>query len=106
MSNGDAYHIVMLALDQPVTTPQEVSGMPKISGEHQWTLVQDGIYFTPQDRPRSICFFDFATRKTREIFKADKDLAEGMSISPDGRYMLYTQIDENNANIMLVNNFR
>jgi Tol biopolymer transport system component/DNA-binding winged helix-turn-helix (wHTH) protein len=106
MSNGDAYHIVMLALDQPVTTPQEVSGMPKISGEHQWTLVQDGIYFTPQDRPRSICFFDFATRKTREIFKAGKDLAEGMSISPDGRYMLYTQIDENNANIMLVNNFR
>jgi Tol biopolymer transport system component/DNA-binding winged helix-turn-helix (wHTH) protein len=105
-SNGDAYHIVILALEHPGATPQEVSGMPKISGEHQWSLVQDGIYFTPQDRPRSICFFDFLTRKTREIFKADKDLDEGMSISPDGRYMLYTQIDENNANIMLVNNFR
>lgn len=103
--NGDA-NIVMLALDQPGATPQEVSGMPKISDEHQWTLAQDGIYFTPQDSPRSICFFDFATRKTREIFKAGKDLAEGMSISPDGRYMLYSQIDESNADIMLFNNFR
>jgi Tol biopolymer transport system component/DNA-binding winged helix-turn-helix (wHTH) protein len=103
--NGDAY-IVMLALDQPGATPQEVPGMPAISDEHQWTLVQDGIYFTPQDSPRSICFFDFATRKTREIFKADKDLAEGMSISPDGRYALYSQIDESNADIMLFNNFR
>jgi Tol biopolymer transport system component/DNA-binding winged helix-turn-helix (wHTH) protein len=103
--NGDA-NIVMLALDHPGATPREVSGIPKISDEYQWTLVQDGIYFTPQDSPRSICFFDFATRKTREIFKADKDLAEGMSISPDGRYMLYSQIDESNADIMLVNNFR
>ena len=103
--NGDA-NIVMLALDRPGATPQEVSGMPKISSEYQWTLVHDGIYFTPQNSPRSICFFDFMTRKTREIFKADKDLAQGMSISPDGRYMIYSQIDESNADIMLVNNFR
>ena len=102
--NGDA-NIVMLALDRPGATPQEVSGMPKISSEYQWTLVHDGIYFTPQNSPRSICFFDFPTRKTREIFKADKDLDEGMSISPDGRYMLYSQIDESNANIMMVNYF-
>ena len=103
--NGDA-DIVMLALDHPGATPQEVSGMPKIFNEYQWTLVHDGIYFTPQDRPRSICFFDFASRKTREIFKADKDLGEGMSISPDGRYMLFSQVDESNADIMLVSNFR
>jgi hypothetical protein len=66
----------------------------------------EGICFTPQDNPRSICFYDFATKHTREIFKADKDLAEGMSVSPDGRYMLYSQLDENNSSIMLVNNFR
>lgn len=28
-----------------------------------------------------------------------------MSISPEGRYMLYSQIDESNADIMLVSNF-
>jgi Tol biopolymer transport system component len=103
--NGRA-NIVMLALDHPGATPREVSGMPNISDEYQWTPGARRNLLHPQDSPRSICFFDFATRKTREIFKADKDLAEGMSISPDGRYTLYSQIDESNADIMLVNNFR
>jgi hypothetical protein len=35
-----------------------------------------------------------------------RDLAEGMSVSPDGRYMLYSQLDESNSGIMLVNHFR
>lgn len=96
-------NIMMLALDHSGATPQEVSGMPKITYFSQWTLVHHGIYFAPHDSPRSICFFDFATRHTREIFKADKDLGDGMSVSPDGRYMLYSQIDESNANIMIAN---
>jgi len=29
-----------------------------------------------------------------------------MSVSNGGRYMLYSQLDENNSSIMLVNNFR
>ncbi|MGC2527328.1 MAG: winged helix-turn-helix domain-containing protein [Candidatus Acidiferrum sp.] len=98
-------NIMMLALDRSGATPQEVSGMPRVFNESQWTLVQDGIYFAPQDSRRSICFFDFATRHTREIFKADKDLGDGMSVSPDGRYMLYSQVDEGDANIMIVNYF-
>jgi Tol biopolymer transport system component len=98
-------NMMMLALDRSGATPQEVSGMPRVFNESQWALVHDGIYFVPQDSPRSICFFDFATGHTREIFKADKDLGDGMSISPDGRYMLYSQIDEGNANIMIVNYF-
>jgi Tol biopolymer transport system component/DNA-binding winged helix-turn-helix (wHTH) protein len=98
--------IMMLALDRPDTTPQQVPEMPKISDEARWALMPDGIYFSPQDNPRSICFYDFASRHTREVFRADKDLAEGMSISPDRRYMLYSQIDESNSDIMLVNNFR
>jgi len=98
-------NMMMLALDRSGATPQEVSGIPKVFLESQWTLVRDGIYFAPQDSPRSICFFDFATRHTREIFKADKDLSDGMSVSPDGRYLLYSQIDESNANIMIANHF-
>jgi len=98
--------IAMLALDHPGATPQEVSGMPKISDESQWTLVHDGIYFAPQDNPRSVSFYDFATKHTRELFKVDKDPNAGMSVSPDGRYMLYSQIDESNAGIMLVEHFR
>jgi hypothetical protein len=98
--------MMMLALDRPDATPQQVPEMPKISDEARWAVMPDGIYFSPQDNPRSICFYDFASKRTREIFRADKDLAEGLSISPDGRYMLYSQDDESNSDIMLVNNFR
>ena len=102
---GDA-NIMMLALDRPGATPQQVPEMPKIFNDVQWALVPEGIYFSPQYNPRSICFYDFASQHTREIFRADKDLSEGMSISPDRRYLLYSQIDESNSDIMLVNNFR
>ena len=97
--------IMMLPLDRADTAPQPVAGMPNLSVEHQWAVVTSGIYFVPQTAPRTICFYDFATGHTREIFKTDRELSDGISVSPDGRYMLYSQLDENNSNIMLVNNF-
>lgn len=102
---GDA-NMMTLAVDPAGTTPQQVPQMPKIFDQSQWALVPEGIYFTPQDNPRSVRFYDFATKHVRKIFKADKDLGEGMSVSPDGRYMLYSQLDEKNSSIMLVHNFR
>jgi Tol biopolymer transport system component/DNA-binding winged helix-turn-helix (wHTH) protein len=98
--------IMMLPLDRADAAPQPVVGMPTISVEHQWAVVPSGIYFVPQAAPRTICFYDFATRHTRKIFKTDRELSDGISVSPDGRYMLYSQLDENNSSIMLVNNFR
>jgi len=80
--------------------------MPGISELSQWAVVAEGIYFTRFDNPHSISFYDFATKHTREVFRADKDLDAGMSISPDGRYMLYSQVDEGNADIMLLDHFR
>jgi Tol biopolymer transport system component len=97
--------IMMLPLDRADAAPQPVAGMPNLSVEHQWAVVTSGIYFVPQTAPRTICFYDFATGHTREIFKTDRELSDGISVSPDGRYMLYSQLDENNSNIMLVNNF-
>jgi Tol biopolymer transport system component/DNA-binding winged helix-turn-helix (wHTH) protein len=102
---GDT-NMLMLALDRPGAKPQEVPEMPKISNHSQLEVVAGGIYFSPQDNPRSICFYDFSTKRTRERFRVEKDLAEGISISPDGRDMLFSQIDENNAGIMLVDHFR
>ena len=72
----------------------------------QRTVGPSGIYFRPLSAPRTVCFFDFATRKTREVFKTDRDFGDGLSVSSDGRYILHSQLDENNSSIMLVNNFR
>jgi Tol biopolymer transport system component/DNA-binding winged helix-turn-helix (wHTH) protein len=102
---GDG-NMMMLAPDRPGTTARQVPQMPGIAELSQWAVVAEGIYFTRFDNPRTISFYDFATRHAREVFKVDKDLDAGMSISPDGRYMLYSQVDEANAGIMLVDHFR
>jgi hypothetical protein len=44
--------------------------------------------------------FDFASGKITELFHREKDLAQGLSVSPDGRWLLYSQIDEQNSDII------
>jgi Tol biopolymer transport system component/DNA-binding winged helix-turn-helix (wHTH) protein len=80
-------------------------GLPKIKYFGLWTLVPGGIYFVPHDDPRSLHFYDFFTKKERQIFAIEKDFDSGLSISPDGRYVLFSQLDEENSNIMLVDRF-
>ncbi len=105
LSRGADASMMMLRLDQPGTGPQPVAGMPNVLSERQWAVASDGIYYVPQSAPRAISFYNFATGHIREMFKADRDLGGGISVSPDGRYMLYSQLDENDSNIMLVTGF-
>jgi Tol biopolymer transport system component/DNA-binding winged helix-turn-helix (wHTH) protein len=70
-----------------------------------WTLVPGGIYFVPATAPRSMRYFDFATKQIRTVFELDKDFDGGLSISPDGRWILYAQVDEVDSDIMLVEHF-
>jgi hypothetical protein len=60
----------------------------------------------PADAPKSLRYFDFATRKVRPVFEVSKFFDDTLSVSPDGHWILYTQIDEDKADIMLVENFR
>jgi Tol biopolymer transport system component len=74
----------------------------------QWTLwrsTASGIYFVPNEAPRTMRYFEFATRKTRDVFKLDKDFDDGISVSPDGRYILYSQIDATNADVMVMDKY-
>lgn len=98
--------LTMLPLDRPAAAPQTIPQIGQIFSSSQWAVVADGIYFTPLNNSRNICFYEFSSRKTREVFRADKDLSDGMSISSDGRYMRYSQIDEAGADIMVANDLR
>jgi Tol biopolymer transport system component len=116
IGNLSAIHTVSLG------TPGAESvlrGMPV--GFHQWTLVPGGIYFvsstaanssrqfsfdTPADAPRTVWYFDFGTKQVRQIFKAEKVFNSGLSISPDGLWILYTQEDQGSSDIMLVDHFQ
>ena len=81
----------------------EVEGFPQ--GSWPWTLSRAGIYFVPAEAPKSLRYFDFATRQIVPIFAVNKYFGGGLSVSPDGRWILYSQADNMNSDIMLVDHF-
>jgi Tol biopolymer transport system component/DNA-binding winged helix-turn-helix (wHTH) protein len=87
-------------------TSSEVDGLPHVSHAGLWALSPGGIYFVPAEAPRSLRYFDFATEEIRPIFEVDKYFGSGLSVSPDGRWILYSLVGDVNSDIMLVEHFR
>ncbi len=76
-----------------------------------WAVVEEGIYFlNAEAKPRpAIEFYRFATRRAMHVFVPEKDAVyanPGLALSPDGRWILYAQVDQETSDIMLVENFR
>jgi Tol biopolymer transport system component/tRNA A-37 threonylcarbamoyl transferase component Bud32 len=76
---------------------------------YNYAVTGKGIYFTPngtRDQTSSVQFLNFATGIATPIVKVPKPLDLGLTVSPDGRTLLYTQIDSSGRDLMLVENFR
>jgi len=79
-----------------------------------WEITKEGIYFiddhgiTAKVTDISVDFFDFATRKTRQVANLEKVsiIPAVLSVSSDAREILFTQKDQRGADITLVENFR
>ena len=89
----------------PTGTEFPVDGLPTLAPA-SWTAIRDGIYFFPLDAFRTLSYFDFATKQVRRVLTIDGQPGFGMSVSPDGRYILYAQYDDAQVDIMLVDHFR
>lgn len=72
-----------------------------------FTVVEKGIYFTSRwEQGRfAIQFFEFASRQTRPVVVSERPVG-GVTVSPDGRSILYNQVDQQGSDLMLVENFR
>ena len=88
---------------------KRVEGLPVFKWP-AWDLTQNGIYYYDViPGSHSISFFDFATRQTHEVIRTPGRPAPFMlnlSVSPDGKDLLYTQAGRSTADIVLVDNFR
>ena len=73
-----------------------------------WGLARNGIYFLDRSvEPKStVNFFELATRKITQISSLNKPTGWGLALAPDGRSLLYIEVDFVDSNIMLVKNFR
>ena len=76
-----------------------------------WAVSEQGIYFATAETPNRpiLEFFSFATRQVTLVATFDKPISSrvtGLSASRDGRWIVYTQIDHQNSDIMLMQGFR
>ena len=98
--------LLQVASLNPTGTESRVEGMPHLSYFMNWTVVSHGIYFFPEHAPMTLSYYDFATKKVRSLFQVGPMVQFESSVSPDGRYILYSQLDDARSDIMLINNFR
>jgi dipeptidyl aminopeptidase/acylaminoacyl peptidase len=103
---GDGKSTLYAVSLKKLGTKVALKEIPIIDHAAFWTVVPGGIYFVPADAPKSIRYFDFRAKHVRQIFESDKRFWYGLSVSPDGRYILYSKVDEENQDIMLADKLR
>jgi Tol biopolymer transport system component/DNA-binding winged helix-turn-helix (wHTH) protein len=94
----------------PLQGGQETEVVSDIEGGGwpNWGVSADGIYFLRFRKfPLvTIDFFEFATGKTIPIWSLEKEPGWGLSLSHDGKSIVYIQNEFLESNLMLVKNFR
>jgi Tol biopolymer transport system component len=73
-----------------------------------WALTAHGIYFVDLYSSK-VSFLDFKTGSTSFVFAPTRPImvwGPNIAVSPDGRSLLYVQVDRRDSDIMLVENFR
>ena len=91
------------------TDEQQIPGTSLV-GCDEWHPFASGIYFlTYTNNKFEIDHFDLTTKEVRTIHVLDKfppDWMGGLSASPDGRWLLFAQMDEFSSDLMMVENWQ
>ena len=83
-----------------------LEAMPKVRYEDSWAATATGIYFTDStSKPVNVNFYEFASRRTRRLMTLKQAPipggGPGISVSSDGRWLLYGQSGDESSEIML-----
>jgi hypothetical protein len=96
----------------PVDGGEETQVMEK-GGQSIWELAKDGIcFFDWKDALHPLVqFFNFSDRRTKTLYQFPRGtsldtISSAITVSPDERWVLYTQHDQAGSNLVLVENFR
>ena len=94
----------------PLQGGEESEVLTDVEGESwpNWEISSAGIYFLHFGRfpPVTIDFLEFSSGKTFPIWTLERKPGWGLSVSDDGKSIVYVQNEFAESNIMLVKNFR
>jgi Tol biopolymer transport system component len=96
----------------PVAGGEETRVLDR-TGQNSWALSGQGICFFDfsGSSGTALKFYNFATGRVtllREFSKSTQveRASTALTVSPDGRWILYTQLDQSSSDLMLVENYR
>jgi len=94
----------------PVQGGEESQVLSEVDGDGwpNWALGSEGIYFLKFGKfpDAAIALWDAATGKTQVVWSLEKKPGWGLSLSADGKSIVYVQDEFAESNLMLVRNFR
>jgi Tol biopolymer transport system component/DNA-binding winged helix-turn-helix (wHTH) protein len=104
----------------PAGGGEEVRVVPGIESWDLFCVTAKGVYFVPPPPgANTVHFLDAATGKVSRLatmdeqaagayraFTLDKTACGGLAVSPDNAYVVWSQMDRNTFNLMLVEGFR
>jgi Tol biopolymer transport system component len=76
--------------------------------ERAFVVARDGVYYIPLPGPDgrfTIQFLDFESNASRTIATITNPMNRPLSLSPDGSFLLHSQIDRSGQDLMLLENF-
>ncbi len=91
----------------PVTGGEPVQILPDVE-PFNYAVAPEGIYFGSAPDERGLCvirFLHLSTRVVSSIATYSGRPGSGMSVSPDGKWLLYSYEERRNADLMLVEGF-
>ena len=92
----------------PIEGGEETKVLDGLSFSFNFVVVKDGLYFVSASSwpaPGVLKFYSFATGVLKPVLTI-KQWSIGLTVSPDERSVLYTQLDQSGSDLMLVENFR
>ena len=112
-ADGFVYYSKSLTSDEIWKIPAEggaetlVLKAPGLDCFCNTAVAPTGIYAILQapEHGRNLSFYDFASKRMTKVLDLEK-FAINPAVSPDGRSLLYVQLDQHDSTLMLVNHFR
>jgi Tol biopolymer transport system component/DNA-binding winged helix-turn-helix (wHTH) protein len=89
------------------SSPEAVQAMPELSFQGtEWFPSKAGIYFMSHENGRAtIERYDTKSQKIRPVFSLERSppyWIGAMPVSPDGKWLLFPQIDGHSSNLMMI----